>query len=147
KVPSKGLNVFIAIMISVFVAAVVVGANRIDISRVAEVSNADWLKSSGVGLVIIGIVAIGILILSMIRFDHYHKLLAFLSILFIPLAITTSNHLSSLIASRFYWTVKQSAHDLYSTLFIIDFVIIGIIGLYVYLKHYKIMSNKEVLSV
>ena len=146
KVPSFGLNIFIAIMMGVFITVIFIGADRIGISKFAEVSNAEWLKVSGYGLVIGGAIVIGILVLIIMRFERYHILLILLSIIFIPFAITSSNYISGLISSRYLWTVEQSIFGLYSALFLIDFVIIGVIGLYSYVKHYRVMSNKEALS-
>ena len=147
KVPSTGLNVFIAIMTGVFIATIVIGIDRIEIGQFAEVSNGEWLSVSGYGLVIGGALAIGILVLIVMRFDRYHLLIVLLSIIFIPLAITSSNFFSSLISSRYLLTVEQSIFCLFSALFLIDFVIIGVIGLYVYLKHYQVMNSKESLSI
>lgn len=147
KIPSQGLHIFTFFMIGIFITSLVIGIDRYQVSQVEDITNSTWLRSTSVVYILVGSVALFVTVFAIRKFERYHTLFAYLGIISIALSILASGFFAGFISTRYHWRDKTAAHDLYSTLFIFDFIIIGMIGVYIYLKHYRVMNSKRELTI
>lgn len=147
RIPSIGLKIFMTIMAFVFLLSLIIGFDRIFISTHEGVPGADWLKQSGLGLSLVAIGALLVLSVSVWKFERFHKFLAYLLIFFTVLSFPCSIYLARGMTRTMYKIAALEIQDFYGLLFIIDIMALGLIGVYVYLNHYRVLETKEELIV
>ncbi len=142
KVASLGLRLMMMIMAVVFVATITIGIDRYGIGNSLDGGNSDWLKTSGLGLIITGAIALFLVVLAYLAFEKYHRNLAYL-ILFTGLfSYPISMALSREITKAINIESRTVLVDWYGVIFLVDIIVIIIIGLYIYLKHFQVMSSE-----
>jgi len=147
RIPSLGLRLLAAILGLVFALSIIVGAERFSVGAMYDIYSSSWLAYSGAVLSFAGAICLGLLILSMVQFERYHVLLAYLILAGIVLSIPNSVFLGGALTKNLYKGAAVVIQDYYSLLFIIDIIIISIAGLYIYLNHYSLIENKPELMV
>lgn len=146
KIPSLGLRMFIIVMVAIFIGSIYIGVARMGLSEIPGVDNPEWLRTSGIGHLTVGIIAIALTCLAILRFQRFHVLMVYLSMIAIVLSIPFSSFLSGSVSWILFRSEEPALNDLQMTMFLMDFAIIVAIGLYLYLRHFKVMNKNMDLS-
>jgi hypothetical protein len=147
KVPSLGLRLILFVMALVFIATIIMGLDRYGLGIIGELENSTWLITSGLGMIIGGVIALVSVSLVYFRFERSHKIIAYLVLLTGLLSYPLSMHLSGEITRSYHHSTRIVMDDWYSFIILIDVIVIVIIGLYIYLKHFKVMDPQNEVAL
>jgi hypothetical protein len=147
RIPSFGLKLLTSLLIVVFSLTIIVGIERTSVGFATNFENSGWLINTGIALSVCGFLSIGILLLSLIRFDQYHYLISYLILSAIILSVPISIFLAGYITKSLEIEMAVALQNTFGVMIIIDVVIIGLIGLYIYLNHYRVMIPNADLMI
>ena len=142
KVPSLGLRLMMLLMAVVFIATITIGIDRYGIGNSLDGGNSGWLKTSGMGLIITGAIALSLVVLAYLAFEKYHRSLAYLVLFTGLFSYPISMVLSRGMTKEINMELRTVLVDWYGIIFLVDIIVIIIIGLYIYLKHFQVMSSE-----
>lgn len=140
RVPSLGLKLFIILMTFVFTGIIFIGAERYGLPSIVD--NVSWLRATGVTFIIVGGLGIAFLFLSVIRFERFHMVLLYLVIAYVLLAIPLAAYLARELIFNMGMTTEPLLNSVYTALFIINLIVIGIVGITVYMKHVTVIEPR-----
>jgi hypothetical protein len=147
KIPSIGLRLYISIIIIIFASMVIAGYSRFNLSTLTNVEDPEWLRMTGFALMIGGLSGLVMTGIAVIRFQKFHALLLFLALLSLLLSIPYSSYISNAIIFFMGKTTEPMLQRTFSTLIIIDLIIVGIIGVFIFLRHYRVMNPQVDLII
>ena len=147
KVPSWGLRIYASIILVVFIGIMVMGLERLEVSRLPDIADPGWLSTTGTAMVVGGLAGSIITLGAMIKFQQFHVLLIYLALCSVIISIPFSSYISNEIIHNMGRTWEPMLHYYYMTMFVIDFIIMGIVGIYIYLRHFKVMNQQMDLVI
>lgn len=147
KIPSLGLRLYMVIIIGIFLSMTVVGIDWINLTEISNVEEPEWLRFSGTVLALAGLTGLFLSIISTFKFQKLHIILIYLVILALVLSVPFSSVVSNAVIWAQGGTTEPLLHRVYSGLFLLDFIIIGLIGVYLYLRHFKVFNPQADLTI
>jgi len=147
KIPSMGLRIFMVLLLGIFTGMAVVGIDWMYLAATVNIENPGWYRATGSVMAIGGSIGLGLTILTALRFDRFYIVIIYLVIIALVLSIPLSSVISNAILLAMGAGIEPQLHRIYSTLFAVDFVMIGLIGVYLFLRHFRVMNPQVDLTV
>ena len=147
RIPSSGLMGYMLLLTAIFFGITLIGAERVQLSSLSIVDDQYWYRITGSLMVLGGI--FGIFSISMVsfRFQRLHVLLLFLTIFSVISTVPIVSYLAGGYIIATGRTTEPILNNLYLGLFVGNILIISIVGVYIYLQHFKAFYKKPDMAV
>ncbi len=142
KVPSLGLRMFLGAIAFIFMAMIIVGIDRYRVGITVDEDLSKWLITSGLGLALGGIIAFSVVIITGFRFERNHRIITFLALFAGLMSVPLSTYLARQLTKTLNENVSFLLNDWYGLIILVDVIIVIMIGLFIYLKHFQVMSSE-----
>ena len=143
KVPSLGLRLVFFFMATVFLTNILIGIDRYGIGITLENENSFWLKVSGIGLSIVAAATLSTVVVAYWKFDRIYRAIAYIILLAGLMAFPLSIYLARELTHTMEVSTGIMLQNWYGLIILTDIIIIALIGLYIYLRHFQVMTRKE----
>lgn len=147
RVPSLGLRIYILVLTVIFLGMTLSGVDRVDLSHVQGLEDAQWVRSTGALMAVAGAIGLGLTALSVYRFKRFHVLTVYLAVVALMMSIPYSSFLANALVPFIVSGPMPELHRMLSILLVADFLLIGVVGIYVYMNHYRVLAPKQDLMV
>ena len=147
RIPSVGLRILAVILGAVFVLSAVVGVERYSVGSVIEEGGSSWMMATGALLALVGVVSTGLLALSMASFSRFHTLVSYLIIAAIVVSVPDAIFVGGYVTRDMYIDTAVVLQNWVGLMFVIDMIAVAIVGLYLYLNHFRVLAPKQDLMV
>jgi len=144
--PSRSLRLVMAFTLVLALYSMYQGFAMVGNGHATAESTGSSMMTVG-SLIIIGSVLVVISIaLIELRFERYFRLLPYITLAVLALAIPASQAMGATFSSNLILRAREQASMSYMVVFLVYFIMLSFIGLYISMQHYRIMTGRNVVA-